>query len=173
MPYVSKTEQTHLTSKYGNSAFSMLSVRQLLQAPAVRLARTSATLQAAPAAAAAAEGASATTRPRPFTPRRPNISRERPREWNRPLAFGVLPAYDEALKYIKTDSEVLKTETRQLQAALEKAKAAPEPDTDVIQKMEEKLAILEIQSQVNLPEVRWKIRNGMGMFVSPGRVFCV
>lgn len=85
----------------------------------------------------------------------------------------MLPAYDEALKYIKTDSEVLKTETRQLQAALEKAKAAPEPDTDVIQKMEEKLAILEIQSQVNLPEVRWKIRNGMGMFVSPGRVFCV
>ncbi|KIM52354.1 hypothetical protein SCLCIDRAFT_56180, partial [Scleroderma citrinum Foug A] len=98
---------------------------------------------------------------RPFTPRRPNISRERPREWNRPLAFGVLPAYDEALKYIKTDSEVLKTETQQLQAALEKAKAAPEPDTDVIQKMEEKLAILEIQSQVNLPEVRWKVRNGM------------
>jgi len=145
----------------------MLSVRQLLQPPAVRFIRTSATIQAAPPTAEDP----ATTRPRPFTPRRPNISRERPRQWNRPLAFGVLPAYDEALKYIKTDSEILKTEIQQLQASLEKLATALEPNTDVIQKTEEKLSILEIQSQVNLPEVRWKVRNGMGMFGgSLGRV---
>ncbi|KAL4065768.1 phosphatidylethanolamine-binding protein [Scleroderma yunnanense] len=120
----------------------------------VRLLRTSASRQAAPEASVA-------TRTRPFKPRRPNISREHPRKWNRPLAFGVLQAYDEALKYIKTDSETLKAEAQQLHASLQKEKTAPEPDREAIHEMERKLGILEVQSQVNLPEVRWKVRNGM------------
>ena len=149
MAYVSQPEQFGVQIRKP----PLRKMRRLLQSSA-RLSRTSATLAQEPAP----------TRPRPFAPRRPNISREHPRKWNRPLAFGVLPAYDEALKYIKTDSETLAAEARHLQNASEKAKAAPEPNAEAIQEMEKKLATLEIQSQINLPEVRWKVRNGMGMF---------
>ncbi|KAF8837939.1 PEBP-like protein [Paxillus ammoniavirescens] len=100
-------------------------------------------------------------RVRPLKTRRPKISLEHQREWNRPLAFGVLPAFDEALKFIKADSAALKLEMQGVQALLEAAKTAPEPDVEAIREMEEKLEYLEIQSEINFPEVQWKCANGM------------
>lgn len=101
-------------------------------------------------------------RTRPLKTRRPNISLEHPREWKRPLAYGVLPAFDEALKFIKADSEALKREMQDAQVSLTAAKQAPEPDTMAIEELEEKLNYLEIQSKINFPEVQWKCANGMG-----------
>lgn len=135
----------------------MLSCRGLLRVPVARLSRTNSTVQA-PELEAAAES---TKKRWPYKPRRPNISRDRPREWHRPLAFGVLPAYDEALKYIKADSEKIKAQEQQLKAALAETKASAGLNAEAVQEMEKKLEILQIQSQVNLPEVRWKAKNGM------------
>ncbi|KIJ60093.1 hypothetical protein HYDPIDRAFT_139582 [Hydnomerulius pinastri MD-312] len=147
----------------------MFALRRL-QPLSVRLVRTNTTLQAASStkAKAPAAGASQTAdapvkkrRVRPLKTRRPKISLEHPREWNRPLAFGVLPVYDEALKIIKADSEALKVEIQEVQASLEAAKKASEPNTEAIKEIEEKLQYLEIQSEINFPEVQWKCANGM------------
>ncbi|PIL30743.1 hypothetical protein GSI_06911 [Ganoderma sinense ZZ0214-1] len=45
---------------------------------------------------------------REWPKRRPPISLERPREWNRPIAKGVEPAYDYALRYILRDAQFLR-----------------------------------------------------------------
>lgn len=94
--------------------------------------------------------------------RRPYISPERPRQWNRPLARGVLPAFDEALRYIRQDSHTLRAEAQYNRSALREAESSPNPDPELIKTLEEKLAILEVQSDVNRPEVRWNSRNGLG-----------
>lgn len=94
--------------------------------------------------------------------RRPQISLENPRDWKRPIAYGVLPAYDEALRYLIRDSAALKKEAEQLNAAISKEEEAPERDEHALEKKREKLNILEVQSEINLPEVRWKVANGMG-----------
>jgi large subunit ribosomal protein L35 len=99
---------------------------------------------------------------RPVRTRRAKISLQHPREWNRPLAFSVLPAFDEALKVIKEDSIGLKEEAKTLQGAIARAKEAPQPDNDALRALEEKLKILEVQSEINFPQVRWKCANGMG-----------
>lgn len=101
-------------------------------------------------------------RSRPLKTRRPKISLEQPREWKRPLAFGVLPAFDEALKFIKADSEALKLETQNARASLKTAQQEAEPDLVAISGMEERLQYLEIQSEINFPEVQWRCANGMG-----------
>lgn len=54
--------------------------------------------------------ASATRGRRKYPTRRPYINLAHPREWTRPIAPGVLPAYDEALRYIYADSENLAEE---------------------------------------------------------------
>lgn len=130
------------------------------------LSRAQSTLQAGSAAVpgSTSKGTEPSKGVRTFRPRRPNISRDRPREWKRPLAFGVLPAYDEALKYLKADSEALGVELESLRKVLEERKAAAEPNAEDIRNIEKKMEILEVQSQVNLPEVRWKVANGLGMF---------
>jgi len=94
--------------------------------------------------------------------RRPHINPERPRQWNRPLAPGVLPAYDEALRYIHQDSHALKAEAQYNRSALREAEGSPNPDPELIKGLKEKLAILEVQSEVNRPEVRWNFRNALG-----------
>lgn len=111
---------------------------------------------------------------------RPSISTESPRKWNRPLAEGVLPAYDLALQLIKKDGSGLKLEARALQAEIDTAEAKiqsmfRERDAGVafdegvletkdreIESMRKKLHILEVQSEVNLPSVRWTVANAMG-----------
>jgi hypothetical protein len=93
------------------------------------------------------------------------------------LAEGILPAYDLALKVIRTDSLQLCGEVIELQARIAEkeikvlelggpmAEAARE-DERALEKMREKLYILQVQSEINLPEVRWRVANAMGAFFS-------
>lgn len=125
--------------------------------------------QPAPAAVDAQESTETTkkrTRGRVWPTRRPEISLERPRQYSRPIGIGVLPAYDEALEYIKRDSRRVKEELKQYQVTLDKAQNEPVVDTAEVERLAEKVKILEIQSEINLPSVRWKARNGMGEFVT-------
>lgn len=62
-------------------------------------------------------------------------------EYQRPLAPGVLPAYDLAVELLQQDSV--------------KKKEMLEKETDPKRKKQ-----LEIQSTVNLPEVRWAFAQG-------------
>ncbi|KZT68812.1 PEBP-like protein [Daedalea quercina L-15889] len=96
---------------------------------------------------------------------RPRISLEHPRQWNRPLAKGVLPAYDLALQYIEEDSKALIQELEEVRKALQASEA--EGDVQRQQELSEKVKILEIQSEVNLPNVRWNAMNGMGDLNQP------
>jgi large subunit ribosomal protein L35 len=96
--------------------------------------------------------------------RRPHINPERPRQWNRPLVPGVLPAYDEALRYIHQDSRALRAEAQYNRSALREAESSPNPDPKLIRGFKEKLAILEVQSEANRPEVRWNFRNALGEY---------
>ena len=90
---------------------------------------------------------------------RPSISLERPREWNLPVAPGVIPAYDQALAYIRADAAAVQAEADALQLSLEKG-TVPAEDVEDAKKQ---LDVLEVMAQVNLPEVRWKAANGMGL----------
>jgi hypothetical protein len=123
-------------------------------------------------------------------PKRPFISLESPRKWVRPLKPGVLPAYDLALSVLRRDSENLQAEAAELRgriserqtvySALEDKLHALREDARVeldakfaarqqleevdaeLEKMLEKLNILEVQSWINLPSVRWTVNNAMG-----------
>lgn len=101
---------------------------------------------------------------RDWPTRRPPISLERPREWCRPIAKGVEPAYDYALRYILRDGVFLRKELEELRAAVKAEEAKPESERNetVLEGLREKVRILEIQSEANMPDVRWKARNGMG-----------
>ena len=125
-----------------------------------------------------------------ISPKRPSISLESPRAWNRPLKKGVVPAYDLALATLTKDSLSLKAEAKQLRYDIakketnyqqlkarleswpneervseEKKALSEELQTlnEELEKMLEKLNIVEVQSEVNLPTVRWKVNNAMGM----------
>ncbi|OAX42584.1 PEBP-like protein [Rhizopogon vinicolor AM-OR11-026] len=147
----------------------MLTLRRL-QPLSLGFARQGATVQVALSSTTVDEDSSQSqssevliskSQSRPIRTRRPRISLQHPREWNRPLAFGVLPAFDEALKVIKEDSIALKEEANALQGTIAHAREAPQPDLDALQALEEKLRILEVQSEINFPQVRWKCANGM------------
>ncbi|KAF9261857.1 hypothetical protein L218DRAFT_461702 [Marasmius fiardii PR-910] len=103
--------------------------------------------------------------------KRPQISLRNPRKWNRPLREGIVPAYDEALKVIYRDSRMLKKEAKALrdelkgkEQELKATQEGEERDTldAQLEKMREKLNILEVQSEINLPSVRWTVANAMG-----------
>ncbi|KAG1725580.1 phosphatidylethanolamine-binding protein [Suillus paluster] len=149
----------------------MLALRRL-PPRAFGFARQSATVQVAFVSTAAdTDSSQSQSSEVPVTPqkkqsrtirtRRPRISLQHPREWNRPLAFGVLPAFDEALKVIKEDSMTLKEDVKSLEEAIARAKEISQPDQYALQALEEKLRILEVQSEINFPQVRWKCANGM------------
>jgi hypothetical protein len=123
-------------------------------------------------------------------PKRPSISLESPRKWKRPLKAGVLPAYDLALSVLRRDTENLKAEAEELRVCISEKQAvyaeleaklhALREDASVeleakvagrqrleevdaeLESMLEKLNILEVQSQINLPDVRWTVNNAMG-----------
>ena len=78
----------------------------------------------------------------------------KPAQWTRPHAPGEVPLYDMALKVIEEDSTRHKEEMRRLQALSEK-----DPQNEQLRRDIEKLEIL---SEVNIPEVRWKFENGYG-----------
>lgn len=94
---------------------------------------------------------------------RPSISLDRPRQYSRPIGVGILPAYDHALAYIKRDSSLRKMELEKYLAELE---AAEKDGKDLleIERLQEKVKILEVQSEINLPSVRWKAKNGLGVY---------
>ena len=71
-----------------------------------------------------------------------------PRKWRRPLEIGVLPAYDEALAYIEKDAAA----KRERLEALRKVNDGTVSSKDLIK--------LEIESEINLPEIRWGFENG-------------
>ncbi|KAF8876496.1 phosphatidylethanolamine-binding protein, partial [Infundibulicybe gibba] len=79
-----------------------------------------------------------------------------PRKWNPPLRAGALPAYDLALSLLRRDSAALRAEARGVRTHLEQGQ-----DTDTEEALRKKLAVLEVQSEVNLPEVRWRVANAM------------
>jgi len=134
-------------------------------------------------------------------PKRPPISLESPRKWVRPLKAGVLPAYDLALSVLRKDSENLKAEAAELRVRISEKQAVyaeleaklhalrENPSVELeakvagrqrleevdaeLESMLEKLNILEVQSQINLPSVRWTVNNAMGTSCSllPGLYF--
>jgi hypothetical protein len=75
----------------------------------------------------------------------------------------VLPAYDEALKLIARDSRLLKEEAQTLRTSIAELEKSPDRDDTELDALMERLEILDIQSEVNLPSVRWKCANGLGM----------
>ncbi|KAG5352677.1 hypothetical protein C0989_001141 [Termitomyces sp. Mn162] len=108
----------------------------------------------------------------PIPPKRPNISLANPRQWNRPIGLGVIPAYDLALELIQRDSKFLVHEAAALREDVKVLESkvvelggwGSEGAKDVEAEMEkkrEKLKILEVQSKVNLPAVRWEVDNAM------------
>ncbi|TFK18802.1 PEBP-like protein [Coprinopsis marcescibilis] len=112
--------------------------------------------------------------------KRPNISLENPREWNRPLAPNVVPAYDLALKLLAKDNEGLKVEVEDLKKEIEGKEARYQESKNVqasaehvreldeeLERLREKLHVLEVQSEINLPEVRWKVANAMARMEIP------
>ncbi|GLB36628.1 putative PEBP-like protein [Lyophyllum shimeji] len=148
-------------------------------APATAKAKSTAAKPAPVPTATAAEAESETPttqgrrrRRRPIPPQRPPISAESPRKWNRPIAEGVIPAYDLALKLIRTDSirvgeeaEAVRAQVKELERKVEElggwgSESVREVEAE-LERKREKLHILEVQSQVNLPEVRWRVANAM------------
>jgi hypothetical protein len=106
-----------------------------------------------------------------------SLTRSAAPKWHRALTEGVLPAYDEALKVLRWDSLKLKDEAeafRKEVVQVEKeldgltAAGAEEPliaSVDArLEKMREKLEILTVQSEINLPHVRWLVRQKSGLF---------
>ncbi|KAJ3980247.1 phosphatidylethanolamine-binding protein, partial [Lentinula detonsa] len=101
--------------------------------------------------------------------RRPHISTDKPKKWNRPIAEGVLPAYDEALKIIIRDSEDLTKEAKELgkkidalETEAEEVKDNTEKLNEILKELEamrERYHILSVQSQINMPSVRWTVAN--------------
>jgi len=86
-----------------------------------------------------------------------------------------LPAYDLALKVIRTDSIQLSKEVKELEARIAEGELkfresdgqtveTTRENDEVLEKMRERLYILQVQSKINLPEVRWKVANAMGAF---------
>ncbi|EKM60509.1 uncharacterized protein PHACADRAFT_246507 [Phanerochaete carnosa HHB-10118-sp] len=99
---------------------------------------------------------------------RPSISLARPRQYMRPIGVGVLPAYDSALEYIKEDSNILKKELRTVKTELEKVQVLQEPEAaEQAARLQERVRVLEVQSEINLPSVRWKAKNGLADMTKP------
>ena len=122
-------------------------------------------------------------------PKRPDISLENQRVWNNPLGMGVVPAYDLALQMITANSRHLKAQLRGLRVEIEEKEtnyrtlekdvnALPEEerlrrredldhlDAEIEERMK-KANIVEIQSEVNIPAVRWNVNNAMGNVTYP------
>ncbi|KAJ8088704.1 mitochondrial 54S ribosomal protein YmL35 [Marasmius tenuissimus] len=115
--------------------------------------------------------------------KRPQISTRNPRKWNRALQEGVVPAYDEALKVIYKDSRMLKkeakeyrTEVKRKEAEVEAAKQGSEEKQALdaeLESMRERLRILQVQSEINLPSVRWTVANAMANMRVPSHRYLV
>lgn len=123
-------------------------------------------------------------RKRKVIPKRPNISLVNPREWHRPIGVDSVPAYDLALDLLKKDSELVSAQaeihrervTEALNAykvaeetlATTEAGSAREAAEQQLEELDGRLevllskqSILDVQKEINLPDLRWKVRNAM------------
>lgn len=66
--------------------------------------------------------------------------------WQPALEAGKVPAYDESIKFLRADSEAKKAYLEAHKGQLDAAEREK----------------LEVQSEVNEPEVRWNFRHGKG-----------
>ena len=85
--------------------------------------------------------------------------------WKSPLRHGKLNAYDEALKYIRADAQTLRRELADLkhdfqEASARDARAGRSHDPEALQRYREKMRVLQVQSEINLPEVRYAFKTG-------------
>ena len=105
---------------------------------------------------------------------RPSISLTNPRKWTRPVGVGKLPVYDEALKVIREDSKKIKAELEAVRAEVKRLEGATEKENvkGELEELRKKEKILEIQSEINLPQVRWGVANGMGVYSLFSVFFC-
>ncbi|KAL5535788.1 MRPL35 [Sanghuangporus sanghuang] len=128
------------------------------------------------------EGRGDRRRRRRIVKKRAQISLTNPRKWNPPVKPGSLPVYDEALKLIKEDSLHLKKELKSVLARVQEVEkelqvlSGATEGGEVEKKVElerelgrlrKKIGTLEIQSEVNLPWVRWYAANGMADLTKP------
>ncbi|KAK0207951.1 phosphatidylethanolamine-binding protein [Desarmillaria ectypa] len=73
-------------------------------------------------------------------------------KWRPALPAGVLPAYDEAIKLIRQDSFRLKREAAEVRMSIKSG----DEDEEEKRKL---LRILQVQSEINLPEARWAVKS--------------
>ncbi|KZV92052.1 hypothetical protein EXIGLDRAFT_769340, partial [Exidia glandulosa HHB12029] len=84
------------------------------------------------------------------------------REYKRAFPKGRLKVYDHALKLLETDSANLKEELSDLRARI-----ARMPEGEEKQKALDKANIIDIQSEINLPQNRWEVKYGFYDFTKP------
>lgn len=89
--------------------------------------------------------------------------------WKSFLCPGKVKAYNEALKFmfIHQDSMNLQAELKQMTMAYEVERAKEEPSLDLLEHYEEKIWILEMQSEINLPEICIAFKLGKCMCPHP------
>ncbi|KAF8525130.1 phosphatidylethanolamine-binding protein [Hysterangium stoloniferum] len=89
--------------------------------------------------------------------------------WKKPLASGRVKAYDEALKYIRGDAANVRKDIEVVKTQWKAVKQLKEGDDWGAKELElrKKLEILEIQSKINLPEVRFRFMMGRYPFFIP------
>ena len=78
-------------------------------------------------------------------------------QYARPLKPGEMPIYDEALAYIQRDKEEKIILLRKAREQLEKASEEQEKST-----IKESVEGLEVASEINDTETRWKFKMGLG-----------
>ncbi|KAH7107218.1 PEBP-like protein [Auriculariales sp. MPI-PUGE-AT-0066] len=83
--------------------------------------------------------------------------------WTRPFKEGRLKVYDLAMEYLKKDRDSLKNEIVELRKTSKKF----EEGTPEWQKIRDKINIIEIQSEINDPVVRWDVKHGHYDFTNP------
>lgn len=116
----------------------------------------------------------------PHDPKTPSFARKpKPGSrtiWKSPIPPGKIPAYDEALKYIRADARKLSREAKELASVIKSKEAeannvdgSPKEDPE-LEKLRQKLEILLIQSKINLPEVRFAFNMGKCTFLASIRV---
>lgn len=74
--------------------------------------------------------------------------------WVRPVAEGVNPAYDEALRYLNQYSE------DSFKKAAELEQKAQQASAEEAQSLLEKARKLKIEARINDPKLRWEFENG-------------
>ncbi len=73
-------------------------------------------------------------------------------KWRPALPTGVLPAYDEAIKLIRQDSFRLRHEAAEVRRSIK-------PGDEDEEEKRKLLRIIQVQSEINLPEVRWAVKS--------------